>query len=176
MTNLVPIERVETKILLIRGQKVMLDRDLAALYGVRTKALKQAVKRNLERFPADFMFELNKEEFSNWRSQIVTSNSDKMGLRFRPFAFTEQGIAMLSSVLKSKQAIQVNIMIMRVFTRLKNMIATHKELAQKITELEGRVGRHDVHIAHIIEAIKRLLEPKVEVPVKEEQKKIGFLK
>jgi len=105
MSDLIPIERIENKIYLIRGQKVMLDRDLAELYGIETKKLKQAVKRNIDRFPDDFMFQLNKEEFNNWRSQFVTSNVDKMGLRWTPFAFTEQGVAMLSSVLRSKRAI-----------------------------------------------------------------------
>ena len=106
--SLIPQETIENKILLIRDQKVMLDRDLAKLYGVATKVLKQAVKRNIERFPGDFMFQLSKKEFEDWRSQFVTSNSgDKMGLRYRPYAFTQEGAAMLSSVLRSKRAIQV---------------------------------------------------------------------
>ena len=101
MGNIIPKERIEKKIDLIRGQKVLLDRDLAELYGVETRALKQAVRRNLKRFPADFMFELSRKEFKNWRSQIVMSNAERMGLRRRPYAFTEQGVAMLSSVLKA---------------------------------------------------------------------------
>jgi len=109
MTHIVPIERVANKIYSIRKTRVMLDRDLAELYGVKTKALKQAVRRNITRFPEDFMFELTKEEFTNWRSQFVTSNHDKMGLRYSPMVFTEQGVAMLSSVLNSDRAIQVNI-------------------------------------------------------------------
>jgi len=109
----VPIEVIISKIILVRSEKDLLDRDLAELYGVETKALKQAVRRNIKRFPDDFMFELSKEEFENWRSQFVTSNSDKMGLRYRPMTFTEQGIAMLSSVLRSNRAIEVNIAIMR---------------------------------------------------------------
>jgi len=112
MTDMVPIERVANKIYVIRDTRVMLDRDLAELYGVETKVLKQAVRRNIKRFPDDFMFELSKEELTNWRSQFVTSNHDKMGLRYSPMAFTEQGVAMLSSVLNSERAIQVNILIM----------------------------------------------------------------
>jgi hypothetical protein len=117
--SLVPADQIETAILLLRGQKVMLDRDLAVLYGVETKVLKQAVRRNIERFPPDFMFELTKGEFENWRSQFVTSRGDRMGLRYAPMAFTEQGVAMLSSVLRSRRAVQVNIEIMRAFVRLR---------------------------------------------------------
>ena len=112
MTKLVPTDTIASKIYLIRGVKVMLHRDLAELYGVETKVLKQAVRRNIDRFPADFMFEMTKMEFEDWRSQFVTSKSDKMGLRYKPMAFTEQGVAMLSSVLRSNRAIQVNIQIM----------------------------------------------------------------
>ena len=129
MTNktIVPEEIISAKIYWIREQKVMLDRDLAELYGVETKVLKQAVRRNINRFPEDFMFTLNKEEFINWRSQIVTSNSsDKMGLRYSPFAFTEHGILMLSSVLKSPRAVAVNIHIMRVFVQMRKTLLTHK--------------------------------------------------
>jgi hypothetical protein len=117
---LVPAELIEKKIYLIRGQKVLLDRDLAELYRVETKVLKQAVKRNIKRFPDDFMFELSKAEFTHWRSQFVTSKSDKIGLRYSPMAFTEQGVAMLSSVLKSERAIEVNIQIMRAFVKLRS--------------------------------------------------------
>ncbi len=109
---MIPVERIKQLIVFIRGQKVMLDRDLAELYGIETKVLKQAVRRNIKRFPDDFMFELTKEEFENWRSQFVTSNRDKMGLRYKPMAFTEQGVAILSSVLRSERAIEVNIAIM----------------------------------------------------------------
>ena len=109
MTSIVPTESIVSKILFFRGEKVLLDRDLADLYGVETKVLKQAVRRNIKRFPDDFMFELTNEEFKNWRSQFVTSNGHKMGLRYRPMAFTEQGVAMLSSVLRSDRAIEVNI-------------------------------------------------------------------
>ena len=130
-----PIER---QIYIIRGQKVMLDADLAALYGVSTKAFNQAVRRNVERFPDDFAFQLSKEELENWRSQIVTSNPPaKMGLRYRPYAFTQEGVAMLSSVLRSERAVRMNILIMRAFVRLREMIAANKDLAARIEKLEA---------------------------------------
>src|SRR5690554_1449900 len=121
-------ELLASKIYIIRDQKVLLDRDLAVLYGVETRTLKQAVRRNMDRFPEDFMFELTSEEFEAWRSQSVISNTDKQGLRHAPFCFTEQGVAMLSSVLKSKLAIQINIQIMRVFTRMRKLLADHTEV------------------------------------------------
>jgi hypothetical protein len=124
MKALVPIERITSKIYLIRGMKVMLDRDLAELYDVETKVLKQAVRRNIDRFPEDFMFELSKEEFKNLRSQFVTSSWG--GVRYRPYAFTEQGVAMLSSVLKSERGIRVNIQIMRAFIKLRQFAQTHE--------------------------------------------------
>ena len=118
----IPDEVVMNKIYLIRDKKVMLDRDLAELYGVETKRLKEAVRRNIDRFPEEFMFELTKEEFSNWRSQFATSNADKMGLRVPPFAFTEYGVLMLASVLNSERAIQVNIQIIKIFTKMREML------------------------------------------------------
>ena len=136
----------------------MLDRDLAGLYGVETKKLKQAVKRNIDRFPEDFMFELSREEFTNWRSQFVTSNSDRMGLRWNPFAFTEQGVAMLSSVLHSKHAIQLNIQIMRAFVKLRQILATHKEVSRKLKELENRMDSYDSKIQAIFKVINKLME------------------
>ena len=153
MTTLVPVERIASKIYLIRGMKVMLDRDLAELYGVETKVLKQAVRRNVDRFPADFMFEFTKDEFNNLRSQIVTSSWG--GARYLPMAFTEQGVAMLSSVLKSNRAIQVNIQIMRAFTKLRKMLSTHKDLKRKIESMEKK---YDQQFQIIFEAIKQLLE------------------
>ena len=165
----ISVERIEKAILLVRGQKVILDRDLAQLYGVATKVLKQAVRRNAKRFPHDFMFELTEEEFKNWRSQFVTSNRDRMGLRYSPMAFTEQGVAMLSSVLRSERAIEVNIAIMRVFVRLREMMGTHKELAFKLVELEERLEGHDEQIRSIFEAIRQLMTP-LEPP----RKRIGF--
>jgi hypothetical protein len=155
-TNIVPF------IYYIRNEKVMIDRDLANLYGVETKRLKEAVKRNIERFPDDFMFILSKEEFENWRSQFATSNSDKMGLRHSPMAFTEQGVAMLSSVLNSKRAIQVNISIMRAFTKIRQLALTNSTLAKKIAELEkvtnNKFSKLDKEIKLIFEAIKQLIK------------------
>ena len=136
--NLIPQVLVERKIFLIRGRRVMLDRDLAELYGVETRVLNQAVKRNLNRFPEDFMFQLNQAEMENWKSQIVISNKDKMGLRKAPYAFTENGVAMLSSVLSSERAVEVNIQIMRTFTRLREMLLTHKDLQRKIEDMEKK--------------------------------------
>ncbi|MDY6837834.1 MAG: ORF6N domain-containing protein [Thermodesulfobacteriota bacterium] len=144
----------------------MLDRDLAELYGVETKILKQAVRRNIERFPTDFMFELTKEEFGNWRSQFVTSKGDKMGLRYPPMAFTEQGVAMLSSVLRSKRAVQVNIEIMRAFVRLRQMLSAHKDLERKLAALEKK---YDDQFKIVFEAIAELM-----TPPEKPRKKIGF--
>jgi hypothetical protein len=166
---LVPEEVIVRKILFVRGEKVLLDRDLAELYGAETRVLKQAVRRNRKRFPKDFMFELTKQEFEDWRSQFVISNSDKMGLRYRPMAFTEQGVAMLSSVLNSDRAIEVNIAIMRAFVQLRKMIASNKDLAQKLKELEKRLEKHDEDIKLIFEAIRELMTPPDTPP-----KKIGF--
>jgi hypothetical protein len=136
-------ELVISRIYTIRGQKVMLDRDLAELYGVPTKALKQAVRRNAERFPEDFMFELSAEELEHWRSQIVTSNSgDRMGLRYAPFAFTEHGVLMLSSVLNSEAAIAVNIQVIRVFTRMRELLANHKDVLLALEKLRGTVSHN----------------------------------
>jgi len=124
----IPEETIISKIYQIRGQKVMIDRDLAELYGLATKALKQAVKRKIERFPEDFMFVMTDDEFQNWRSQFVTSNSERMGLRYSPFCFTEQGVTMLSCVLNSKKAIETNIRIIRVFTKMREMLLTHQDI------------------------------------------------
>ena len=159
MTSIIPVETLEKKILLIRGHKVMLDRDLADLYGVETKVLNQAVRRNISRFPKDFMFQLTKQEFENWKSQFVTSNQDKMGLRKIPFAFTENGVAMLSSVLRSDRAIEVNIQIMRTFTRLREMLASNKELSKKLEDLERKLSSHDQAITGLIHAIRELAKP-----------------
>ena len=165
-TELTPAECIETKILLLRGQKVMLDRDLAELYGVPTKALKQAVKRNLSRFPDDFMFVLDDEEFTNWRSQFVTSNSDRMGLRYAPMALTEHGVAMLSSVLNSERAIQVNILIMRAFSQLRALLATHADLARKLEELEKK---YDSQFCVVFDALRQLIDSP-----EQPHKQIGF--
>jgi hypothetical protein len=162
----VPMERIQKTIYLVRGQKVMLDRDLAVLYQVPTKVLKQAVKRHADRFPADFMFALDRGEFMNWRSQFVTSNSDRMGLRHAPMAFTEQGVAMLCSVLNSPRAIQVNIAIMRAFVQLRAILATHADLARKLEELEKK---YDAQFRVVFDAIRQLMTPP-DPP----RKKIGF--
>jgi phage regulator Rha-like protein len=155
MKELMPQEIIEQRIFVIRGQKVMVDRDLAELYGVKTKVFTQAVKRNIDRFPEDFMFQLTKEEFENLRSQIVTSSWG--GVRYLPHAFTEQGVAMLSSVLNSKRAIQVNIAIIKVFVKLREILSTHKELAYKLKELENRIEKHDEEIIEIFEAIRQMM-------------------
>lgn len=150
----IPDEIVMDKIFLIRGKKVMLDRDLAALFGVPTKVFNQAVTRNSQRFPEDFMFRLSKEEFKDLRSQIVTSNSG--GTRYNPRVFTEQGVAMLASVLNSKQAIKVNIQIIRVFTRMREMLLTHKDLLLKIEQFEKRMDNHDKSIKQLFGYLKQL--------------------
>ncbi len=148
------VETVREKIYFIRGRKVMLDRDLAILYGVSTMQLNQAVRRNIDRFPDDFMFQLNKGEMSNWISQFVISNSSlKMGLRKSPLAFTEQGIAMLSGVLNSKRAIYVNIQIIRIFIRLRDMIESYKELREKVEEMEKNNENNFQEIFRIIKLI-----------------------
>lgn len=144
----------------------MIDKDLAELYDVQTKVLLQAVKRNKDRFPKDFMFQLNQEEYEALRSQIVTSNKGRGGRRFKPYAFTEQGVAMLSSVLNSKRAIQVNIQIMRTFTKLREMIESNKELKKKIEDMEKK---YDVQFQIVFEAIKKLIAPELKP-----KRKIGF--
>ena len=176
MPKEVAIEVIATRILEIRGKKVMLDRHLAKLYGVTVKVLNQAVKRNIKRFPEDFSFKLSWEEVGSLRSQTVTLNSTKTEtsqrgrhIKYLPYVFTEHGVAMLSSVLKSERAIQVNILIMRAFTKLREILLTHKELAVKIDALEKKYAEHDETIKYIFEAIKQLLEP----PAKE-KKIIGF--
>lgn len=166
--SVVPVERIEKAIFVIRGQKVMLDTDLAKLYGVKTKILKQAIRRNIKRFPDDFMLELTPEENRSLRSQNVTLKRGQHS-KYLPFAFTEQGVAMLSSILNSDRAIEVNIAIMRVFVRLREMMATHKGLAAKLSELEGRIQEHDEQIVAIFEAIRQLMTPP-ETP----RKRIGF--
>jgi hypothetical protein len=165
-TELISIEKIEKCIYLIRGEKVMLDRDLAALYGVGTHVLKQAVRRNKDRFPEDFMFVLDQTEFRDWRSQFVISKADKIGLRHAPMAFTEQGVAMLSSVLRSKRAVKVNIDIMRAFVKLRQLLASNAELSRRLGELEGK---YDRQFKIVFDAIRQLMTP----PVRE-RKSIGF--
>jgi phage regulator Rha-like protein len=156
--EVVLIERIEKKIFLIRNQKVMLSTHLAGLYEVEVKVLNQAVRRNIDRFPKDFMFQLSKKEFENLKSQIVTSSWGGIR-RSLPYAFTEQGVAMLSSVLNSKKAIKVNIQIMRAFVKLREILSTHKELAQKLKELEFKIDSHDQQIQAIFDVINQLITP-----------------
>jgi hypothetical protein len=167
MTKFIPVETIASKILFMRNEKVLLDRDLAELYGVSTKALNQAVKRNARRFPPDFMFRLTKKE----KDELVTNCDRFQPLKHSsvsPRAFTEQGVAMLSSVLNSDRAIEVNIAIMRAFVHLRKMIASHKELAKKLKELEHHIKDHDEKIQAIFEAIQQL------ITLPEKSKKIGF--
>lgn len=158
-------ESIINKIYIIRGRKIMFDRDLAELYGVETKVLNQAVRRNSIRFPDDFMFQLTNNELNNWKSQFVTSNKEKMGLRKLPLAFTEQGVSMLSSVLSSPTAIEVNIQIIRIFTRMRELLLTHKDILVKLEQIEKnlikqdtRVSKHEGEIRVIFEALKQLLD------------------
>ncbi|OGY89599.1 MAG: DNA-binding protein [Candidatus Komeilibacteria bacterium RIFCSPLOWO2_01_FULL_45_10] len=154
MRQLIPNERIISRIFYIRGRKVMFDRDLAELYGVETRSLNQAVSRNKARFPDDFMFQLTEDEMQNWISQIVISNREKMGLRRRSYVFTEQGVAMLSSVLKSQRAVQVNIAIMRTFVKLREILLTHKELREKIEKMEKK---YDEKFRVVFDVIKKLI-------------------
>ena len=155
------------RIYFIREQKVMLDRDLAELYGVETKVLNQAVSRNVKRFPEDFMFQLTMKEFENLKSQIVTSSWG--GIRKLPFVFTEQGVAMLSSVLNSKRAIQVNIQIMRLYTRMRSLLLNHKDLLLKIEKIESKISSHDEHIKILFDYLKNLLQEE-----DKPRKQVGF--
>ena len=166
--ELIAVEQVARTILVLRGQKVLLDADLARLYGVTTKALNQAVKRNADRFPSDFMFQLTTKEAQRSRSQIVTLNRGE-NIKYLPYAFTEQGVAMLSSVLRSERAVKVNIAIMRAFVRLREVLDTNRELARRFADLEHRVGKHDEEIAAIIEAIRQLI-----APAEKPEREIGF--
>ena len=165
MSHAVPFQRVEQRILFLRGHKVMLSTDLAELYGVPPKVLLQAVKRNLERFPADFMFQLSRQEFQNLKSQIVTSSWGGIR-RAMPYAFTEQGVAMLSSVLRSRRAMLVNVAIMRAFVRLRELLATHKDLAERLDRLERK---YDAQFKVVFDAIRELMKPVVP-----SRRRIGF--
>ena len=167
------LQIIQSKIHLIRGSKVMLDRDLAVLYGVETRVLKQAVRRNLKRLPNDFMFQLSKEEFTNWRSQFVMSNADKMGLRIPPFAFTEQGVAMLSSVLNSDKALEVNISIMRAFVLLRQHLSDYDDLKKQISELEKEMN---VKFKDIHQALNHFLQKEKTETKQKNREQIGFTK
>ena len=172
--SLLPDELIINKIILLRDQKVLVDRDLADLYGVETRVLNQAVKRNIKRFPDDFIFQMTSEEMNIWKSQIVMSDNDRMGLRKPPFVFTEQGVAMLSSVLNSDTAILVNIQIMRVFTKLRRLLDSHKEILRKLESIEKKDIEQDEKILLIFEYLKQLEQIKKDETLLKERKKIGF--
>lgn len=164
-----PVGQIERSILLIRGEKVILDADLAELYGVETKVFNQAVKRNMHRFPEDFMFQVAREEMESLRSQSVTSRGHG-GRRYAPYAFTEHGAIMAATVLNSPRAVEVSVYVVRAFVRLRRMLAGHKELAAKLDKLERKVGGHDRQIIALVDAIRQLMAPPPEPP----GKKIGF--
>lgn len=168
-TVAIPDEVVWNKIYFIRDQKVMLDRDLAELYGVETKVLKQAVRRNIARFPKDFMFEMSREELQDWRSQFVTSKGVRQGLRYVPFCFTEQGVTMLSCILNSDRAIHVNIQILRIYTRIREMLLTHKDMLLRVEQMEKHLMNHDQKIELLFTYLSKFIE-KEEKPRTE----IGF--
>jgi hypothetical protein len=170
--SLIPAEFIERRIFIVRGFKVMLSPHLASLYGVEARVLNQAVKRNKDRFPDDFMFQLDANEHENLKSQFVISSWGG-SRRAPPYAFTEQGVAMLSSVLNSRRAVQVNIEIMRAFVRLREVLATNRELSQRVAELERKSGTHNEQIQTIFEAIRQLMAPPPEPP-EPPRKEMGF--
>ena len=172
--QILPDEAIINKIYVMRGRKVMVDRDLAELYGVETRVLNQAVRRNEKRFPEDFMFQMTSEEMQDWKSQIVISNTEKMGLRKPPLVFTEQGVAMLSSVLNSERAIMVNIAIIRVFTKMRELVETHKEILQKLEQLEKKDIEQDDKIMLIFEYLKQFEQTKQQELEQKDRPKIGY--
>ncbi len=167
--KLVQVEDIGSRIRFIRGQKVIMDSDLAMLYGVPTKVLNQAVKRNIERFPEDFIFQLSEIEEESLRSQIVTSNG-RGGRRYMPYAFTEHGAVMLANILRSKRAIDMSVYVVRAFIRLREMISRNRELAKKMDELERTVATHDKAICSLFDAIRKLM-----IPPEPKRRRIGFL-
>lgn len=167
-----PLERIENRILLVRGHKVLLDADLAVLYGVETRVLNQAIKRNRERFPADFMFRLSEKELEAWRSHFVMSNPGaKMGLRRPPHAFTEHGALMAATVLNSPRAVEASLYVVRAFVRLRRLLATHRDLAKRLEAHERKLASHDQAIAGLMSTIRNLLEPQ-QAP---RRRPIGFI-
>jgi len=168
--TIVPAERIEQSILLIRGEKVILDADLAALYGVETRRLNEQVARNIDRFPADFMLRLTRQELRALISHFATSNARRGGRRKLPYAFTEHGAIMAASVLNTPRAVEMSVFVVRAFVRLRAFLATHKELAEKLAELERKLANHDEQIVAIIDAIKRLMAP----PGPTDRHRIGF--
>jgi hypothetical protein len=173
---IVPADRIEQAILLIRGEKVILDSDLAALYGVTTARLNQQVQRNIKRFPADFVFQLSEDEFSNLMSHFATSRLGWGGHRKPPYAFTEHGAIMAASVLNTPRAVEMSVFVVRAFVRLRAFLVTHKELAEKLAELERKLASHDEQIVAIIDAIKRLMAPptRPDSPPPPDKRRIGF--
>ena len=165
----IPEEEIINKIYLIRGQRIMIDRDLSELYGVETKRLKEAVRRNIQRFPSDFMFELTDEEFQHWRTQFATSKSDIMGLRYAPFCFTEQGVTMLSCILNSQRAIDTNIRIIRVFAKMREMLMTQKDILLKLEHFEKQIMKNSENIQSIFRVLKQFLNPP-----QEPRRQIGY--
>ena len=171
--SLIPIERIENRILFIRGHKVMLDSDLAEIYGVETRAFNQAIRRNSERFPSDFMFQLTRQDLTTLMSQNVISNEGRGGVRKLPYVFTEHGAIMAASILKSKRAVQVSVIVVRSFVRMRDMLETNAKFAAKLKELEDRLDMHDGNTIVIMETLRKLLKEskgKDSAPVK----KIGF--
>ncbi|MBX9784548.1 MAG: ORF6N domain-containing protein [Chitinophagaceae bacterium] len=165
-------QKILSRIYVVRNEKVMLDRDLAQLYGIETKRLKETVRRNIERFPKDFMFEMSKKEFETWRTQFATSKEDRTGLRYAPFCFTEQGVTMLSCILNSKTAIEVNLRVIRVFVKMREYALTHKEIFLQLAKLEKEVKGNSRDIENIFIVLKELIE-KQNKPLPP-RNKIGF--
>lgn len=170
----IPEEVVMSRIYEVRGQKVMIDRDLAELYGVETKRLKEAVRRNINRFPEDFMFEMDKEEFQTWRTQNATSKSDRKGLRYAPFCFTEQGVTMLACVLNSEQAIAVNITIVRTFTKMRELLLTHKDILSELEKIKEKVGSNSQDIELVFQYLKQLEATKQQELEQQHRNPIGY--
>ncbi|MBP6022967.1 ORF6N domain-containing protein [Ferruginibacter sp.] len=165
-------QKILNRIFVVRGEKIMLDRDLAELYGIETKVLKQAVKRNIERFPKDFMFEMTPKEFMKWKENTVLSAADKKGLRYAPFCFTEQGVTMLSCILNSRTAIEVNLRVIRVFVKMREFALTHKEILLQLAKLEKEVKGNSKDIENIFIVLKELIAKQERPPLP--RNKIGF--
>jgi cell shape-determining protein MreC len=172
--SIIPEEVVMSKIYYFRDKKVMIDRDLAELYGVETRVLNQAVRRNEKRFPEDFMFQMTQEEVEEWKSQIVISNAEKMGLRKAPIVFTEQGVAMLSSVLNSDRAISVNIQIIRIFTKMRSFVLSNKDIMRKLENMERQFDDHDKKIEAIFDYLKKLKSVEQEESEFKNRNRIGY--
>lgn len=170
--TLIPDEVIMKKIFMIRGSKVMLDRDLADLYEIETKQLKRAVRRNISRFPQDFMFELSPKEFNNLRSQFGTSSWG--GARYTPMAFSEHGVIMLASILNSERAIQVNIQIVRIFTKMRKMLASHEELLSKLEKIASKLAKHNNHFLVIFEYLEKLEQEKHQMLDQRNRKRVGY--